>query len=68
MTARRQRGSIKPLSFYGIKFKLPALARIVPAAPLSNVVQHGERTAPDRIAHPRPGESAGGGILDTNPV
>lgn len=68
MTARRQRGSVKPLSFYGIKFKLPALATIAPATPLNNVVQRGERIAPDRMAHLRPGETAGRGILDTKPV
>ena len=65
VTARRQRGSIKPLSFYGVKFKLPAVVA-VPAKPLSEGAPRGDRTAPDRIALYRPSE--GGITRDTKPI
>jgi len=42
MTTRRQRGSVRPLSFYGIKFRLPALAS-APAKPIS------EKASQDRV-------------------
>jgi hypothetical protein len=64
MTTRRQRGSTKPLSFYGIKFKLSAAA-IAPAKPLSESTQQQANDPPDRITHSEPSESIGKNTPDT---
>ena len=66
MATRHQRGSIKPLSFYGVKFRLPAPVT-APAKPLSESAVRGDRAAPDRIAPSRPSES-GGTTRDSKPV
>jgi hypothetical protein len=59
MTTWRQRRATKPLSFYGIKFKLSAAA-IAPAKPLSESAQEEKsHTPPDQITHPESSESIG---------
>lgn len=65
MTPRRQRGSIKPLSFYGVKFKLPAVVA-APVKPVRESAQRSDRAAVDRISHARPGAS--GTTRDTKPI
>ncbi|HLW48570.1 MAG TPA: hypothetical protein VKW09_12465 [bacterium] len=57
MTTRRERRSTKPLSFYGIKFKMSAAAT-APAKPLSeSAQQEKENLTPDRITDAESGES-----------
>jgi hypothetical protein len=64
MTTRRQRRSTRPLSFYGIKFKISPAA-IAPAKPLSESAQQEESQPPDRITHSEPSESIGKNTPDT---
>ncbi|HXX40258.1 MAG TPA: hypothetical protein VEP50_19245 [bacterium] len=47
MTTRYRRGSTKPLSFFGIKFKTPA-ARLAQAKPVDENAPHGDTNLPER--------------------
>ncbi len=54
---RHRRGSTKPLSFYGIKFKTPA-ATVARAKPLDENARQEESNSPKRIADRKPNEDA----------
>lgn len=66
VTTRHQRRSTKPLSFYGIKFKMSAA--MVPAKPASESIKHAATHPPDKVADLEATETVGQSALDADPI